>query len=185
MAGERTPDTSDPASSASYGGSTDNDISLREHIQRQIDTLERHLTRVIRENRLQLDERYETQTKALDAAFAAQQELFNAALIAAERAVSKAEVATDKRFEAVNEFRAQLSTQTSTFMPRTESIQRHDATAARVTELEKRFTEALAIVNSRLDRTQGTAQGIDKAWGYIIGAVGLAGGILGLVIGLS
>lgn len=37
-----------------------------------------------------------------------------------DRALSKAESATEKRFESVNEFRAQLADQTATFFPRTE-----------------------------------------------------------------
>lgn len=182
MAGERTPDQSE---GHTQYGSTDNDISLREHIQRQIDTLERHLTRVIRENRVQLDERYATQTKALDAAFAAQQELFNAALVAAERAVSKAEVANEKRFESVNEFRAQLGDQGRTFMPRTESVQRYDAVSGRLTDIEKRMTDAFAQINSRLDQTQGASQGIDKAWAYLVGLAGLAGGVVALVVAVT
>ncbi len=79
--------------------------------------------------RTMLDERYATQTKAIDAAFIAQQTAMQTALTAAERAVQtasaaaekavlKAESAAEKRFEAVNEFRAQLADQQATFMPR-------------------------------------------------------------------
>jgi len=41
---------------------------------------------------------------------------------AMELAVNKAEAATEKRFESVNEFRAQLGDQSRTFMPRIESM---------------------------------------------------------------
>jgi len=40
------------------------------------------------------------------------------ALDAAQTAVTKAETATEKRFDAVNEFRGQLSDQAASFMPR-------------------------------------------------------------------
>lgn len=40
------------------------------------------------------------------------------ALDAAQTAVTKAETATEKRFDAVNEFRGQLADQASSFMPR-------------------------------------------------------------------
>lgn len=60
--------------------------------------------------RTMLNERYETQTKALDAAFRAQQEAMQVALAAAEKAVNKAEVAADKRFELLNELRVGVAT---------------------------------------------------------------------------
>jgi hypothetical protein len=42
------------------------------------------------------------------------------ALAASDKAVTKAEIATEKRFESVNEFRQTLSDQTKTFLARTE-----------------------------------------------------------------
>lgn len=63
------------------------------------------------------DKRYEQR-------FGAQEKAVNAALTAAKEAVSKAETSAEKRFDSVNEFRAQLSDQAATFMPRMESEQR-------------------------------------------------------------
>lgn len=198
--GERTPDQS-PSGKA---GSTDDEISLREHIQRQLDTQARYaerlhmeqaqyFERVISEYRTQLDERYATQTKALDAAFAAAKEAVTAALAAAETAVAKAEAAADRRFESVNEFRGQLNDQSRTFITRDESLSRHDRTTEALAEMSKRHDDNmrqireridrdLGVINSRLDLGQGRATGIDKAWGYVVGLVGLAGGIVGLII---
>lgn len=48
------------------------------------------------------------------------------ALAAADKAVTKAEVAAEKRFEGVNEFRAQQADLISTFLPRAEATQRMD-----------------------------------------------------------
>lgn len=143
-----------------------------------------------------LDERYATQTKAVDSAFAAQQTAMQTALTAAERAVAtallsaekavaKAEVAADKRFDSVNEFRSQLSDQAATFMPRREAeishvaiIERVDATARKLGDLELRLT-------SRLDINAGRSNGFRDGWGYLIGAVGLIGGVIGVVISLG
>ncbi len=50
----------------------------------------------------------------------AQQNAISAALAAAEKAVTKAEVAAEKRFDGVNEFRGQLKDQSATFITRTE-----------------------------------------------------------------
>jgi hypothetical protein len=51
------------------------------------------------------------QGKAAVAAFDAQEKAVTSAMEAAERAVGKSEIATEKRFDAVNEFGAQLSDQ--------------------------------------------------------------------------
>ncbi len=52
--------------------------------------------------------------------FDAQEKAVTAALTAAKEAVVKAEIAAEKRFDSVNEFRGQLSDQARTFMPRPE-----------------------------------------------------------------
>lgn len=95
MAGERTPDTSDNSIS---GRSSDDDISLREHMQRQLDSIRAHTAilleqervyfeRVIHESRVKLDERFETakdfnieQDKRYEQRFAAQETAVSLAL---------------------------------------------------------------------------------------------------------
>ncbi len=61
-----------------------------------------------------------------------------AALEAAEKAINKAEQATERRFQSVNEFRQTLTDQAASFMPRAESEQRSNATTERLRELELR-----------------------------------------------
>lgn len=211
MPGERTPDTSP---STKYG-SSDDQISLREHMQRQIEDQRRYterlheeqndyFQRVIVETRAQLDERYATQTKALDAALVAAEKAVQAALDAAKEAVGKAELASDKRFESVNEFRAQLADQARTFMGRDESISRHERTTEMITAQSARYeTEArllrerfeqevknlrdrhevdMAVVNSRLDLGQGRATGTDKTIAWIFAAAGFVGTVIAIVI---
>jgi|ERR1051326_2162380 hypothetical protein len=51
----------------------------------------------------------------MTAALTAQDEKVQLALTSAEKAITKAETATEKRFEAVNEFRQTLSDQAATF----------------------------------------------------------------------
>ena len=112
-----------------------------------IATLRAHFESQIANLRLMLDERYETQTKALDKAFQAQQEAMKTALesaekavqvalISAEKAVTKAETAAEKRFESVNEFRAQLSDQATTFLSRAEAEVRLQSIADKVDTVE-------------------------------------------------
>lgn len=79
--------------------STPEGISLKEYINDKLASLEKST-----------DSRFESVTINT-----------NAALAAADRAVNKAEAASEKRFDAVNEFRATLSDQQRTLMPRAES----------------------------------------------------------------
>jgi len=101
------------------------------------------------------EQRYEAQQKALDVAlvaqkdavkdaFAAQREAINAALTSQERAVAKAEVAAEKRFEGVNEFRAQLGDQQRTLMPRAEAENRINVLSDKIGVLEGFRTEVLS-----------------------------------------
>lgn len=64
--------------------------------------------------------------------------------IAGEKAVSKNETTTETRFKSVNEFRAQLTDQATTFLPRTEAAAEINALAVRITALTER-TAALDL----------------------------------------
>jgi len=106
------------------GGETDDQQSswtsdlLKIHLQTQIDEL-----------KARMDERASAQTQAIQAA-----------LLSAEKAVSKAEAATEKRFDSVNEFRAQLADQAGQFMPRE---------VAEAQSME--FRNQISTLTSRLD----------------------------------
>src|SRR4029077_7149376 len=73
------------------------------------------------EHDLRYQQRFAASQEALTAALNAQKEAIAAALLAADRAVNKAEIAREKRFEGVHEFRQQLADQAATFMPRAEA----------------------------------------------------------------
>jgi hypothetical protein len=76
------------------------------------------------------------------------------ALSGADKAVSKAEAATEKRFDAVNEFRQTLADQAASLMPRAESISKFD-------NLEKDLND----LKSRIDRGEGTLGGRERQKG--------------------
>jgi hypothetical protein len=63
---------------------------------------------------------FEARLAALTATVSAQAEKVALALASADKALTKAETATEKRFEGQNEFRQQLSDQTATFITRRE-----------------------------------------------------------------
>ena len=114
-------------------------------------TLLAHIRALMSEADRRYEQRFEAQEKAV-----------GAALAAADRAVVKAELAADKRFDGVNEFRQTLSDQNATFITRTE------AEAA-----INRNTTDIAKLTARMDVSSGRGVGAQVVWGYVSGAVGL------------
>jgi phosphopantetheinyl transferase (holo-ACP synthase) len=94
-----------------------------------------------------------------------------AALLAAKEAVLKAEVASEKRFESVNEFRGQLADQTNSLIPRAEADSRFNAIAEKVTAL-----------TDRINITDGRKAGSEVTIGKIYAAIGVVGVILGILV---
>ena len=86
-------------------------------------------------------------------------------------AVQKAEAATEKRFESVNEFRSQLSDQSRTFMPRSESETLHNNEHLRLDGIEK-----------RVEKMENVKQGGIQMWVIVVGVITVIGIILTLII---
>lgn len=145
--------------------------TLREFLLERVNG-EHALTRQqIADLRALLQERYETQTKALDAAFVAAEKAVQTALASAEKAVTKAETAAERRFESVNEFRQTLTDQASTFMPRAEAETRVDALA-----------EKLDALATRIDKSEGRGHGLNAGWVYLLAAIGAMGTIFTIYV---
>lgn len=122
-----------------------------------------------------LNERYQTQTKALDAAFVAQQaavatsfdaseKAMAAALLAAKEAVDKAAVSTEKRFDGVTEILAQLNSALAQLLPRNEAEARMSALDARLTDMKSTVDKGFTGTDTR--STMGK-----EYWGYFISVV--------------
>jgi hypothetical protein len=92
----------------------------------------------------------------------------DAALSAAKEAVTKAELASDKRFEGVNEFRGALNDQQRTLIPRAEAELRFNGNEARLATLERLHSES-----------KGGRRGGRETWGYLVGAIGVLLAIAG------
>jgi len=82
----------------------------------------------------------------VDIRFEAQKEAVSAALAAAKEAVTKAEIATERRFENSNEWRNTVETLQRTYMPRTESDQGLSSITEKVEALQKMLWIGLGIV---------------------------------------
>lgn len=106
-----------------------------------------------------------------------------------EQALAKAEVATEKRFESVNEFREQLRTQAATLASR-------DSVEAIVKEMDRRFNETARFNSDRWEaqgraitaiekgdvKQEGRGIGQVAVIAAIVTSVGLVGGLLGIII---
>jgi len=119
---------------------------------------------------LQADER----DRRYEQRFMAQQEAVTAALDSAKEAVVKAETATEKRFEGVNEFRAQLADQARELMPRKETEGLFQGMADRVLILEKKS-----------DLAAGSSLGANTAIALIIALVVAVASVIGVIITLT
>ena len=126
--------------------------------------------------------------------FDAQEKALTSALTAAKEAVDKAQSASEKRFDSVNEFRNQLKDQAATFLtraeyqafnkqltdqiasilatqvPRSEHETRWHADAANISGLQTRIEQ----LSQRQYTSSGQAEGSAWLWGIIIGVVGIA-----------
>ncbi len=101
------------------------------------------------------DERYKQRASSQDKAV-------SSALETSEKAIIKAESATERRFEGVNEFRQTLADQAATLMPRAEYTVQHKALVDKVDSVEKRMNEIT-----------GRGGGLKDAWGYMIAIASL------------
>lgn len=78
--------------------------------------------------------------------FISLREYVDVRFLAVENAVQKAEVATDKRFESVNEMRAMVNDSASKFMPRAEYEAAHSSIVEKVEALQKMLWVGFGVV---------------------------------------
>lgn len=128
-----------------------------------------HLLSLIVANDKRYEERFVASQKALELGLSGQKAEISAALTASERAVQKAEVATEKRFDGVNEFRAALDQQQRTLIPRSEVSVLVDGLNDKITNLSKSIEEIKASHRELIVERKG----IQGGWGYAVGAIGL------------
>lgn len=134
--------------------------------QTPADPSTRELLSIINERSKAETVRIDVQEKANNQRFDAQEKAVAAALAAAKEAVTKAEAAAEKRFDAVNEFRASLKDQQSTLMPRAEAA-----------ALFKAMDEKIQNNDSRLSQIISRSEGANWLWGIISATGGLLAGI--------
>lgn len=129
------------------------DVPLREYTERLAEEL---AARIVALDAL-TDAKFVTYRTLIDS----QAEKVALALAAADRAIQKAEAATEKRFDNVNEFRKTLSDQAQDFVTRREYEVSRQSTVDRLGE-----------VQGRLDKAEGRSTGLQSGYGYLIAGIG-------------
>lgn len=117
-----------------------------------------------------INDRFVALEKSIDARFESVITATNNALGAADKAVSKAESASEKRFEGVNEFRASLADQQRTLMPRAE-----------VEILTKNINEKIDLLISGQTKTESKGIGSKEMLAYVVGIIGIVSAIVTLL----
>jgi hypothetical protein len=132
-----------------------------------IETLFYHFTRIVDDLGRRIDERVLAAEKAA-----------TLALGSSEKAIAKAEYASEKRFEGVNEFRGALS-----------DASRNNITRAEVEKQFEAVTDKVKDLGDRLNRSEGRTLGHDQSktdnnrnYALIISVVAGLIGLLSLVL---
>lgn len=127
--------------------------------------------------------------ETLIAQIVSQKEAINAALVSADKAVLKAETASEKRFESVNEFRATLADQQRVLATKSESDLRFTAVDERLTESMRTRQAQIDAVNARVNELfeiireqRGRGAGLHSGWGYLVGGLGVVAAIVTMIV---
>lgn len=128
----------------------------------------------LEERILQLDRLTEAKFVTLRTLMDSQAEKVALALNASDKAVTKAEVATEKRFESVNEFRGQLDDQAKQLVTRVEFNALRDSIVDKVDEIRR-----------HADRDQGRGAGLQQGWGYLVALISVAIAIVSVILAFN
>jgi hypothetical protein len=151
--------STDPAA----GTSTATDVSLREFVAAQLATI----IALIENAEKQTDMRFESMDKQVKAAFESSQ-----------RAIDKADIATEKRFEGVNEFRSALSDQATRFVTNDQLL----ALGSKLEAGYQRNREDIEKLNTRMNLREGEDTGSRLTYANMAVLLGVTGGVIGTVI---
>lgn len=99
-------------------------------------------------------------------------------------AINKAEIATEKRFESVNEFRAVLTSQQTTLLPRLEYDAGHRNLAELITSNVKTLSDTILTQKERIDKLDNIKQGSSNLWIIIVVVIGFATGLISFIMNM-
>lgn len=145
-----------------------------------------------------LEERVTALTRSVQDRFEANEKQTALAMSAAEKAVTKAETASEKRFEGVNEFRAVLTDQAKTLITRTEvdilikglNDRVDTSVKSAIDKIEgpngivRQMNNLALQVNELTSRMTGKEEGSHQSTNMQVWLIGLTVAVLGLLAAL-
>lgn len=147
--------STDPAA----GTSSATDVSLREFV-----------TLMVQAEMVRVNERFHFVEMSTEKAFENSQ-----------RAIDKADIATEKRFEGVNEFRAALADQATRFV----TLDQLRATADKLEATILRNRQDIDTLNDRMNLREGASAGSKVTIGNIVVLVTVSIGAIGVLVVLA
>ena len=86
--------------------------------------------------------------------------------------------------EKSNEFRGSLEDIGKKQMPRTEAEALIRSSEEKAAAAQKANSDKIDQLQARMDRNEGRSGGLSAGWGYLIGAIGLIGALVAIVLAL-
>jgi len=86
--------------------------------------------------------------------------------------------------EKSNEFRGSLEDIGKKQMPRTEAEALIRSGEEKAIAAQKTNSDKIDALQARMDRNEGRSGGLSAGWGYLIGAIGLIGALVAIVLAL-
>jgi hypothetical protein len=136
-----------------------------------IETLHEKMLQMFHDRDKLGDDRLRDYRAELRLAIEQQDRLTKLALDAQQSAVEKAEIANNKRFDSVNEFRAALSDQTNTFMSRSETEAIINSVRAQMEQKYQTNSDKIDALIVRVERSEGKNTGAHSLWLVIVGII--------------
>ncbi len=105
------------------------------------------------------------------------------ALSAAEKAISKAETATEKRFDSVNEFRQTLTDQAGQFITRMEFDQFKETVTNQLYAMDQKFDAVVKPLSEYVSSQQGRTLGQGALVAMVVQVLVIAIAVAAILIG--
>ena len=99
-------------------------------------------------------------------------------------AINKADQATEKRFDSVNEFRGTLTDQQRTLLPRLEYEAGHKNLSELVASSVKTLGDTILTQKERIDKLDNRKEGGMAMWILIVGVIGFLTGLISFVLNI-
>lgn len=153
-----------------------------------IETLRVHLLTLIEGNDKRYNQEFDNQKQAVKDALAAQKEQTSAAFQSSEKAIVKAEASQTTYNQGHNDLSRKMEDQYKALVPTAEhradiNALKSEAANEKINNEKRmdRMAEDIKSLRESRSSSIGADDGKKDVWGYIIGAVGLIVGVLGII----